>query len=140
MDVDLYLLRNAKRNWQQLTCMLAGKAWPTHQRICIACKSIEDTRLIDEAMWSQPALRFIPHGIAGEAVSENAPVIIGTQPLAADILIDIRQLHTLPPECPSYTRILDIVIDDADARTAARERYKHYYRLTGQKPQTHEIA
>ena len=140
MDIDIYLLRSNERNWQDLICMLVGKAWPTHQRISIACANQTNCQQLDQALWQQPKQRFIPHGIAGEPSARYAPVILAVRNMPADLFIDSRQSSKIAVDEPVYTRILDIVHNDDPARSVARERFKQYYQLTGQKPRIHEIT
>lgn len=143
MRVDMYLLRDGAGDALDLACMLAGKAWPAHAAVQIACRESAQCRQLDERLWRLPPDRFIAHEMTDAQTDEQrAPVVIGTQTgNVADnsLLIELRGGEQVAGNCVQFARILDIVANTDADRVRARRRYLAYRALTDQL-HTHELS
>lgn len=120
MQVDFYQMGGRFVDPLQVTCILVGKAWPGITRIAIVTTA-ETLDALDEALWSSPDGRFLPHGRAGEA----APIQILTEaPDEADLLINLDPSAPLPTG--RYDRVLEIVPATEQAREPLRQRWRDW--------------
>ena len=124
----------------QVACRLAGKALAQDKRVVIYAPQPELARKIDRLLWTWPAIAFLPHCMADDALAGETPVLIaaeaGSAP-ARDVLVNLAE------DCPEfferYDRLLEIVSqDDADKKTA-RARYA-WYRDRGYGIRNHDLA
>lgn len=120
MQVDFYQMGGRFVDPLEVTCILVGKAWPGIKNIVIVTTA-EQVEALDEALWSSPAGRFLPHGRDGEV----APIQILTEaPTHADLLINLDPSAPLPTG--QYGRVLEIVPATEQAREPLRARWRDW--------------
>lgn len=94
---------------------------------------------IDRLLWSHPALSFLPHCRDTDALASQTPILIGTEvdSLASpDVMIN---LGDDPPAAFSrFSRLLEIVTDEAEDLGKGRQRYK-FYRDRGYELTNHDL-
>jgi DNA polymerase-3 subunit chi len=104
---------------------------------------VDDAQLeaLDERLWAFSALDFLPHCRVGDALQARTPIVLG----AADARVgdDVRDclinLATAPAQgWQAWPRVIEIVGADADAKAAARQRFRAY-REAGCAPTTMEV-
>ena len=69
---------------------LCRKILQENQTICILVSDRETANNISAKMWTAPA--FIPHGLPWEDFTEIQPIIISTNPIDRDILINFEEV------------------------------------------------
>ena len=124
----------------QVACRLAGKAVAQAKRVVIYAPLPEVAHRIDRLLWTWPAISFVPHCMADDALAGETPVLIAADADAApvsDVLLNLGE------DCPDfferYDRLLEIVSqDDADRKTG-RARYA-WYRDRGYAIRNHDLA
>ena len=138
-QVDFYVLKTPDLDGRKLACRLALMAWERGHRTQLVTPTDDTAHGLDELLWASPPGRFVPHGVAGTAEAEPAPVRITTAERlqAGDLVINLSQQ---PIDDPGrFGRLLEIVPHQKAERDASREKFR-YYRNQGLDPKTHEIA
>jgi len=138
--IDFYITRdtlNAARH--PLACRIAEKAYNLGHQVYIHTESATQTRLMDDLLWTFHDESFVPHQSI-ESHSENpVPVLIGHHKeidFEADVLINLTQ--DIPGFFSRFERVAELVNDDPDHKTQARDRYK-FYRDRGYELNTHKL-
>lgn len=128
--VDFYVLESAapKQRWT-VACRLTEKAYLRDLRVLILSGSLEESKAIDELLWTFNDRSFIPHQISEAAHSvdpETAVHLIHAQGQdgGADLLVNLS--NQLPPGLDRFTRIAEIIDADPQRRRLGRERFKSY--------------
>jgi DNA polymerase-3 subunit chi len=126
--IDFYILPETGRIPRlQLLCRLVEKAYPEKHQIYIHASDQNEATLIDQLLWTYREESFIPHGFYGDNLKPIPPVQIGFQTTPEDhrdILINLSD--DVPSFYQQFSRILEIVSDDPEQKTKARDRYKIY--------------
>jgi DNA polymerase-3 subunit chi len=124
----------------QVACRLAGKALAQAKGVVIYAPQPDLAQRIDRMLWSWPAIAFVPHCMANDALADETPVLIAAEPGTApvrDVLLNLGE------DCPEfferYDRLLEVVSQDDADRTAARTRYA-WYRDRGYGIRNHDLA
>jgi DNA polymerase III subunit chi len=126
------------------TCRLLRKASRQGARVVVTAPA-PTLAALDHALWTFEPLDFVPHVLqaAGAAVAERlraTPVWLVER--VADA-VDHEVLVNLGPEAPegfeSFSRVIELVSIDDEARVAGRQRWKHYA-SRGYAIQHHEVS
>ncbi len=140
MRVDFYLLtQNLPEAGWLVACRLLEKAWLRGHRVFVYCETADDAALIDELLWTYKEDSFIPHNLQGEGPEPPPAVQIGygAEPRGFnDILLNMST--TIPPFHTRFRRIMEIVIDNEDAKAISRQHYREY-RTKGFELHTHQL-
>ncbi|MGH8705530.1 MAG: DNA polymerase III subunit chi [Burkholderiales bacterium] len=111
----------------QTACRLAGKALAHGKRLLVYAPQTELAQKLDRMLWTWPAIGFVPHCLATDAIAAETPVLICHDGVSAPTC---EALLNLASECPPfferYERVLEIVSRDEEERRAGRARYAHY--------------
>lgn len=140
MRVDFYLLTSdqPQAGWL-VVCRLLEKAYQRGHRVFVYCETSDDAALIDELLWTYKDDSFIPHNLQGEG-PEPPPAIqigYGAEPRGFnDILLNMAT--TIPPFYQRFRRIMEVVINNDNAKAISRQHYRDY-RSKGFELNTHQI-
>ena len=144
-QVDFYLISNQVGNAKfKLASRLTNKLQRMQQRTLIVTNNSSETDKLDEVMWSFSDASFLAHDKLNAQSSSSTSAQIGDQSLvSAEILEqDFDVLINLSDQVPvfnhHFTRIAEIVEQNADAKAVARTRYKRY-QSEGFELKTHDI-
>jgi len=75
-QVDFYLLKDdSVQNRVRFACRLADKAYRLGNRVFIHTESAEQTRLLDDLLWTFQQNSFVPHAIY-QAEQNNPPPVL----------------------------------------------------------------
>ncbi|MGQ0752243.1 MAG: DNA polymerase III subunit chi [Betaproteobacteria bacterium] len=121
-------------------CRLAAKAYGADKRVLVCCPDADVAARFDRMLWTTPAIGFIPHCLAGDALAAETPVLIdyrGDEPVHDDILLNLRP--EWPPLFSRFQRLIEVVSLEDEDRRLARERYK-FYRDRGYEIRTHDLS
>jgi DNA polymerase-3 subunit chi len=121
-------------------CRLAAKAYSTEQRVLVCCPDADIAGRLDRLLWTTPAIGFIPHCLASDALAPETPILIdylGGEPAHDQILLNLRP--EWPPLFSRFQRLIEVVSLDDEDRRLARERYK-FYRDRGYEIRTHDLS
>ena len=136
-SIDFYF--NAEDRLQ-VACRLAGKAMARGQRMLIYAPEHDTAQRIDKMLWTWPAIGFVPHCAAHDALAAETPVLIASgdeAPPGCALLLNLAA--ECPPHFARFERLLEIVAVDDDARQAGRRRYR-YYLDRGYQIANHDLA
>jgi len=139
--VTFYVLPAAgERDWLVYACRLVEKAYLLEHRVRVHCDSAELAGKLDSVLWTFSDRSFVPHGLAGSAGADAAPVVISATDQdapPADLLVNLG--HDVPPDFHRYGRVAEVVDGDEERRRAGRERFR-FYRDQGIEPETHTVG
>lgn len=124
----------------QVACRLAGKALTQKKRLLVYAPDGELAQRIDRMLWTWPAIGFVPHCLAGDALAAETPVLIASDsgaPEGVELLLNLGAES--PPHFARFERLLEIVSTDDDERRAGRARFK-FYRDRGYAIESHDLA
>ncbi len=124
----------------QVACRLAGKAVAQKKKLLVFAPDAGLAQKLDRMMWTWPATGFVPHCLAGDPLAADTPVLIATEPdtaAACDILLNLAAEY--PPKFERYERVLEIVSQENEERSAGRARFK-FYRDRGFAIASHDLA
>jgi DNA polymerase III subunit chi len=139
-QVDFYVLSDAAPDAHlRHACRLAEQAVDQGQKVFMRTTHADDTKRIDDLLWTFGDRSFLPHEVA-TAASPSHPrirVLIGSAP-PADFRDLIVNLSADALSDDSLARIVELVPVDSERKRVARERFKHY-RDRGIEPTTHNV-
>ena len=130
--VDFYHLQSdSVQQLRLFGCRLADKAWQLGHTVLIYTTDEQESRQLDELLWSFRDDSFVPHGLASETQQDIPAVLISHQlPVQTnrDLLINIST--RLPAENETAElgceRIAEIINQDANVKQQGRSRYSYY--------------
>lgn len=145
MQVDFYILPHTEATEKhRYACRIANKAFGQGMTVFIATEDAEQSQALDKLLWTFAQNSFVPHAVCGGGEQDTAryPVQIGDGPLPHgphqfDLLISLRR--DAPDDYAKFARVAELIIDDAEEKTAGRARFR-FYREQGVAPNTHNIA
>jgi len=121
---DYYVLPHSDYDSRELfVCRLCDKLLRQNLRVHIHLRSETDLKQLDSRLWSFRPDAFLPHTILGQEI--KAPITLSTDSQAqidADLLINLAV--EAPENARQVERIAEIVIQDPEILTAARESFK----------------
>ncbi len=125
-----------------VACRLAGKAMLQKKRVLIYAPQPDLAQKIDRLLWTSQSVSFIPHCFLHDPLAAETPVLIAADdeiaPAAAcDVLLNLAA--ECPPFFERHERLLEIVAQDDEGRSAGRARYA-FYRDRGYAIRTHDLA
>ena len=121
-------------------CRILGKAYALRRRMVVLCPDAGTAERIDRLLWTTPAIGFLPHCAASDALAAVTPIVIdhtGAEPVHNQVLVNLRS--EWPPFFGRFERLIEIVSGDDEDRRQARERYK-FYRDRGYDIRTHDLG
>ncbi len=144
-QVDFYILQeNNTANREQFACRVVEKAYRLGYQVYIHTHDPQQATRVDNLLWTFNQGSFIPHGVEGDPVSTDAPVVIGhTAELQDQNHSQQRQvLINLAPDVPlffsSFDRVAEVIDQQQENKTSGRERYR-FYRDRGYPLENHNI-
>jgi len=128
--VDFYILQSTNlRNRQEFACKLTEKAYRLGRKVFIRTSSPEETRQLDNLLWTFRAGSFIPHAVSPEDRNNDlqAPVLLGTQCEGTEHLDLLINLSTqMPSKYSRFDRIAELIDQNDPVRESGRQHYRQY--------------
>ncbi len=143
--IDFYILDNDDADKRNATvCRLVEKAWRQSNHVYIHTQSKEQTKELDDLLWTFRAESFVPHSCMepNADIPEKAPrqVLLGHhfEPDASfDVMINLGE--TVPDFFSRFKRVLEVVNQEDEVRQKGRQRYT-YYRDRGYPMHHHTLS
>ena len=139
-EIDFYVLPDeTERHPEQFACRLTEKAYRLGHRVFIHTGSAEQTRQLDDLLWTFQQNSFIPHAIYQEAGDTPAPVLLAhnAEPHAGhQVLINLS--GEVPLFFSQFERVAELINADSNTRERGRDRYS-FYKERGYPLRTHKI-
>jgi DNA polymerase-3 subunit chi len=123
-----------------VACRLAAKAFAQKQRLLIYAPQRELAERVDKLLWTQPAIGFLPHCAAHDALAPRTPLLIAhdeATPAGCGVLLNLAD--DCPPHFERFERLLEVVSAEEAQRQAGRGRYR-FYRDRGYSIASHDLA
>lgn len=125
--VDFYLLdQTGTQAMLQYACRLSNKAYEAGLRIFLLSEFEQQSRQLEDMLWTSSDANFIPHALADslEASDPLTRICIGDQlPEASgfDMLVNLQTTGQI--QGGSFARVAELVSADEPNKQAARRRY-----------------
>src|SRR5215510_5673428 len=135
--IDFYSNAESKL---QVACQLVAKAIREQLQVVIYAPDPTTARSFDKLLWTYQAIGFVPHCLAGDAVSSETRVVIATDDSEITHYRVLLNLHEeSPPPFSRFERLIEIVGTDEDDRQRARGRFR-FYRDRGYEIHHHDLT
>jgi DNA polymerase-3 subunit chi len=119
---------------------LAAKAWAQCGSARVLTPDAQTTAALDELMWRQPAIGFVPHCRLASPIAADTPIVIDHVLEHEGPVAVLVNLHPqTPPFFARFERLAEIVGSDDASAAAGRSRYR-YYRERGYELRAHNLA
>jgi DNA polymerase-3 subunit chi len=137
--IDFYLLASSDPHSRRVTaCRLIEKAFRQGHKIYLHTSFEDETKMLDDLLWTFRQGSFVPHELYPGASSE-APVVIGhgSPPEGmSDVLVNLGS--EIPAGFERFARVAEFIDEDEAVKQAGRVRYKGY-QAQGHEIQTHHL-
>jgi DNA polymerase-3 subunit chi len=124
----------------EIACRLTHKAYKSKRQVVIFSSDESVLARIDKVLWTTPAIAFLPHCFARDAIAAQTPVVLARSedsPPHDDVLINLDD--DWPPAFARFQRLAEIVTLDETDRAKARSRYR-FYKDRGYEMATHRVT
>jgi DNA polymerase-3 subunit chi len=108
-------------------CALLGGAYAKRKPMLVFAPDSDIANSIDRMLWTHAALSFIPHCRADSPLAAETPILItdSLDSIAQDErLMNLSQ--EIPPGFSRFQSLIEVVGQEEEERSAARERVKFY--------------
>ena len=108
-------------------CALLSGAYAKKKPMLVYASDPEVASGLDRMLWTHSALSFVPHCRADSPLAAETPILI-TDNLES-IPLDERLMNLsrdIPPGFSRFESLIEVVGQDEEDRTAARDRVKFY--------------
>lgn len=126
--IDFYLLPEAdgiKR--LQFACRLIEKAYKQKHRIYIHAEDRAMAHQLNDMLWTYRDDSFLPHNLYGDNGTPPPPIQMGYDVIPENHHDILMNLHSHVPLFHSqFTRVLELIANQATAQETGRERYRFY--------------
>jgi DNA polymerase-3 subunit chi len=139
-EVSFYILpTESLQDRYRFACKLIEKAYRSGSFCYVLTDSDEQSRIIDDLLWTFRAGSFIPHQIyTGELPELEKVILIGSLNAPEHWQKVLFNLSSRYPELGAQTkRILEILDNSETTKEAGRNRYRQYQQ-SGMKITTHK--
>ncbi|HEY5739342.1 MAG TPA: DNA polymerase III subunit chi [Gammaproteobacteria bacterium] len=122
--IDFYELQPNRHRLDQIVCQLCQKAYDHGQLTLVLTSDPEQSRHLDEKLWTYRDDSFLPHDI-DEPDGLVTPVLINDRPEPRghrQLLINLAA--EVPDFFAQFDRVIELVTDDN--RQSARGHYSYY--------------
>ena len=129
VEASFYILPSESLQDRYLfACKLIEKAYRSGSFCYVLTDSAEQSRIMDDLLWTFRAGSFIPHQIyTGELPDIEKVVLIGSLDAPGNWQKVLFNLSSRYPDLGSQTeRILEILDNSETTKIAGRERYRRY--------------
>ncbi|EED35765.1 DNA polymerase III subunit chi [Luminiphilus syltensis NOR5-1B] len=116
---------------------MAEKAYHRGHRVLINADTESNAKTIDDLLWSQKAVSFVPHALMSSTTPEDVTITWGQEPdNHDDVLINLAL--TAPPWFSRFQRVAEVVSQDPSALAALRDAWR-FYRDRGYPLKKHDL-
>jgi len=141
-SVNFYVLSSDSVQERHLfACKLIEKSYRSGCFCYVLTDSAEQSRIIDDLLWTFRAGSFIPHQLyAGDIPAIEHVILIGSSNPPERWQKNVINLSSQCPEDFQHIeRILEILDNSEASKAAGRQRYRRYQQA-GIEPTTHKMA
>ncbi len=122
--IDFYQLNPARHRYDQVVCQLCQKAYDSDQLTLLLTHDPQQSRLLDQKLWTFRDDSFLPHDNEQSACPVT-PILIHDNPdPRGDRQLLINLSASVPPYFAQFERVIELVTEDN--RQQARAHYSYY--------------
>lgn len=114
-------------------CEVVRKHYLAGRRLLVYTRDARRLGRFDELLWAFDSVAFVPHVYHDDPAADTTPVVLTGSAPAALLGPDIAHPPWLlnldlecPPDAQAFSRILEIVSEHDQDKTAARARWREY--------------
>ena len=122
--IDFYQLNPAQHAWDQVVCRLCQKAWDSRQFTLLLTQNEEQSRHLDQKLWTFADDSFVPHDSAEEPGFVTPILIHDQSDPAGDRQLLINLSASVPSWFAQFERVIELVTEDN--KLQARANYSYY--------------
>ena len=122
--IDFYQLDPGRHRYDQVVCQLCQKAYDASQLTLLLTSDPEQTRHLDQRLWTFRDDSFLPHD-SDESDNPVTPILVHDRPNPRgerQLLINLSA--EVPPYFAQFERVIELVTDAN--RQQARAHYSYY--------------
>ena len=126
-------------------CQTTLKQYLAGHKLLVYCSDVRRLKAYDTKLWAVEPTAFVPHVMANDPLAEQTPIWLVSgdldQALArapADAWL-LNLDEQCPPSLGHTARVLEIVSEDDDDKTAARARWAQY-KAAGHELKAHRLT
>lgn len=139
-QADFYILATSNpQEKERFICRLIEKIWLQDYRVYVFTESAEQTRRLDDLLWTFKQDSFVPHDSYPEVIQSTSPIYLSHASTLTDshwnVLVNLS--NQVPEFFNQFMRIAEIIANDAN-REVGRTHYR-FYREQGLELNTHDI-
>lgn len=135
--VDFYILGAGSS--ESMACRLAEKAYGLGNRVYIHTQTAEQTKHMNELLWTFRDGSFVPHEIYHAGNDNESPIQVGNhESPETDCSVLINLAAEVPLFFSRFLRVAELIAPNPESKTQGRERFR-FYRDRGYPLDTHEI-
>lgn len=128
-EVIFYRLSSHSENERCLfVCKLTEKVYRLGRKILIRTESEQQSRFLDNQLWTFRQQSFIPHTLASNVPqAQTVPVLLSETEIFSgfeDVLINLH--GSMPESVERFRRVVELVDDDETIRQQQRQKYRQY--------------
>ncbi len=125
--VDFYKLNSqSTMALNRFCCQLADKVVKLGHSVYVRTQSEDESRMLDDLMWTFSDNSFLPHAIQHQNNDPDAPVTIGHEANHESAYLLINLSDDVPSNTGSFERIAEIINDAPQLVNQGRARYAAY--------------
>lgn len=122
--VDFYQLDPERHRYDLVVCRLCQKAYESKQLTLLLTESADQSRQLDQRLWTWADDSFLPHDVE-DCGGFETPILIHHQPdPKGDRQLLINLSNEIPPYFAQFERVIQLVT--AENKTRARQHYSYY--------------
>ena len=126
-------------------CQTTLKQYLAGHKLLVYCSDAARLKAYDTKLWAVEPTAFVPHVMATDPLAEQTPVWLvasGLEQVLAHAPAEAWLLNLdeqCPPSLGNTARVLEIVSDDEEDKTAARARWAQY-KAAGHELKAHRLT
>lgn len=138
--VDFYVLQQQGDARMRFACRLAEKAWQQGHQVYIHTEGPEQSKRLDDLLWTFRAGSFVPHSLDDDTAADDSPIHIGHggEPKHHDQVL-INLAAEVPLFFSRFERVAELIDQDEERKQEGRERFR-FYRDRGYPLENHTIS
>jgi len=126
-------------------CQTTLRQFLAGQKIVVYCSNLQTLQAFDRKLWAVDDAAFVPHVMANDPLASQTPIVMTHENLGQVLaqapegawLLNLDLL--MPEDLGKVTRVLEIVSDEDEDKTAARARWRAY-QAAGHDVRSHRLA
>jgi len=132
-QVDFHILDNENSSSLLMyACRVTRKAFINGYKVYVRVDNKQEMSQLDSLLWTFSELDFIPHRCVDSECGQE-PVIIGMiEHEGGSDTVLINMSTQLSSNYTDYSRVIELIGNDPEIKSAGRDRYRQYQKMNDQ--------